>query len=304
MKTNTLWIHLYWLTVLAEEKSFTKAADKLEISKAALSLKIKELEQTVGVQLVLRTTRNVRLTNAGEKLVSDLQYPFAQIEQSVIATQDASESLQGLIRMTAPVAFARQQLIPLISQFLTIYPQIRIQLEVSDNIVSLIKEGYDLAIRHSHQLPESCVALPLCDTRTLLVASPGYLKKHGIPQCPDDLIQHTCLYYPRGIELPLWRFNDRQYPDQIHSIAINGPLATNNSESIRDAALTGLGIAMLPDFSAQSALRTKQLTEVLADWTITDGFADKVWIIRPYTTQVPRVVTLFTQWLRTHFVMQ
>lgn len=304
MKTNGLWIHLYWLTVLAEQKSFTRAADKLEISKAALSMKIKELEQSVGVALVLRTTRNVRLTSAGEKLVSELQYPFEQIQQSFLSARDAGESLKGLIRITAPVAFARQQLIPLISQFLGLYPEVRIQLEVSDNIVSLIKEGYDLAIRHSHNLPESSIALPLCPTKTLLVASPEYLHKHGTPRHPTELIDHACLYYPRGIELPHWRFHDATNPNKPLNIAINGPFATNNSESIRDAALTGLGIAMLPDFSTLSALRTNKLTKVLADWPVVDGFADQIWVIRPYTTQVPRVVTMFTQWLRTHFVMQ
>lgn len=304
MKTNNLWMHLYWLTVLAEEKSFTKAADKLEISKAALSLKIKELEKTVGVPLVLRTTRNVRLTNAGEKLVSELQYPFAQIEQSLIATQDSSETLRGLIRITAPVAFARQQLIPLITAFLKAYPDIRIQLEVSDNIVSLIKEGYDLAIRHSHQIPESCIALPLCKTRTLLVASSAYIEQYGTPKHPSDLSQHQCLYYPRGLELPSWRFKDKESADHTITIAVNGPLATNNSESIRDAAITGLGIAMLPDFSALTALKQKTLHEILPDWPVVDGFADQVWIIRPYTAQVPRVVSVFSQWLRTHFSMK
>lgn len=304
MKTNSLWSHLYWLTVLAEQKSFTRAADKLEISKAALSTKIKELEQSVGVALVLRTTRNVRLTSAGEKLVSELQQPFEQIEQSFLSTKDAGESLRGLIRITAPVAFARQQLIPLMSQFLSLYPEVRIQLEVSDNIVSLIKEGYDLAIRHSNNLPESSVALPLCKTKTVLVASPDYLAVHGTPKHPSELTQHACLYYPRGIDLPRWRFKDNQHPNKPLSININGPFATNNSESIRDAALTGLGIAMLPDFSTLAALRSKQLVELFTDWPIVDGFSDQIWIIRPYATQVPRVVTVFTQWLRTHFVMQ
>lgn len=304
MKTHSFWVHLYWLTVLAEQKSFTRAADKLEISKAALSTKIKELEQSTGVALVLRTTRNVRLTNAGEKLVSELLQPFEQIEHSFLSTKDAGESLRGLIRITAPVAFARQQLIPLMSQFLCLYPDVRIQLEVSDNLVSLIKEGYDLAIRHSHHLPESSIALPLCKTKTLLVASPDYLAKHGTPIHPTELIQHACLYYPRGIELPRWRFRDQKNPNKPLNVNITGPFATNNSESIRDAALTGLGIAMLPDFSTLAALRSKQLTALLTEWPIIDGFADQVWIIRPYTTQVPRAVTVFTQWLRAHFVMR
>ncbi|HBV38680.1 MAG TPA: LysR family transcriptional regulator, partial [Erwinia sp.] len=123
IKTNALWLHLYWLTVLAEQGSFTRAADRLEVSKAAMSQKIKELEQQAGVPLVTRTTRTLRLTSAGAKLVEELRAPFAQIEQSFFSVRDSAGPLRGLIRVTAPVAFARQQLVPHITAFLRQHPQ-------------------------------------------------------------------------------------------------------------------------------------------------------------------------------------
>ncbi|WIL41569.1 LysR substrate-binding domain-containing protein [Pantoea agglomerans] len=300
MKTDTLWDHLHWLTVLAEQGSFTRAAERLDVSKAAMSQKIKELEQIAGVLLVQRTTRSVRLTSAGEKLVEELREPFARIEQSFFSVRDTAGPVRGLVRITAPVAFARQQLVPIIGEFLRDYPQVRLQLDVTDRIVSLSSEGFDLAIRHSDTLPETHVALPLCDTQTVLVASPAYLNEQGIPNTPQDLVQHNCLYYPRGVESPRWRFVTAADGEEVQ-VRIQGSFATNNSESIRDAALQGLGIAMLPDFSAREALAAGSLQQVLSEWQPVEAFAARLWIVRPWAAQVPRAVTTFTHWLRARF---
>ncbi|WP_336748313.1 LysR substrate-binding domain-containing protein [Pantoea vagans] len=300
MKTDTLWDHLHWLTILAEQGSFTRAAERLDVSKAAMSQKIKELEQIAGVLLVQRTTRSVRLTSAGEKLVEELREPFARIEQSFFSVRDTAGPVRGLVRITAPVAFARQQLVPIIGDFLRDYPQVRLQLDVTDRIVSLSSEGFDLAIRHSDTLPETHVALPLCDTQTVLVASPAYLNVQGIPNTPQDLMQHNCLYYPRGVESPRWRFVTTVDGEEVQ-VRIQGSFATNKSESIRDAALQGLGIAMLPDFSAREALAAGLLQQVLPEWQPVEAFAARLWIVRPWAAQVPRAVTTFTQWLRARF---
>lgn len=302
IKTDALWVHLHWLTVLAEQGSFTRAAERLDVSKAAMSQKIKELEQMAGVALVQRTTRSVRLTSAGEKLVDDLREPFARIAQSFFSVRDEAGPVRGLVRISAPVAFARQQLVPIIGDFLRDYPQVRLQLNVSDRLVSLGSEGFDLAIRHSQQLPETHVALPLCETRTLLVAAPDYLTRHGTPDTPQALQLHNCLYYPRGLESPQWRFRLHSDDSETVQVKIQGNFATNNSESIRDAALQGLGIAMLPDFSASAALASGTLQQVLPEWQAVDAFADRLWVVRPYAAQVPRAVTTFIHWLRTRFV--
>lgn len=301
MKTDALWMHLHWLTVLAEQGSFTRAAERLEVSKAAMSQKIKELEQQAGVPLVTRTTRSVRLTGAGEKLVAELRTPFAQIEQSFFSVRDSAGPLRGLVRVTAPVAFARQHLVPHITAFLREHPQVRVQLEVSDRLIALASEGFDLAIRHSETLPETHVALPLCTTRALVVASPAYLSEQGEPQTPQALSEHRCLYYPRGTEAPRWAFISALNPRERVEVNVSGPFATNNSESIRDAALDGLGIALLPDFSAHAALRDGRLVELLPQWQATGAFAQTLYIVRPWSAQVPRAVSGFIQWLRDAF---
>ncbi|MFM2480265.1 LysR family transcriptional regulator [Celerinatantimonas sp. YJH-8] len=301
---DALWEHLYWLTILAEQQSFTRAAERLDVSKSSVSQKIKELESVAGLPLVQRTTRSVRLTEAGEALVKELKNPFAQIAQSFAAVRDTTGPVRGLIRMTAPVAFARQHLVPAVSDFLKAYPQVRIQLEVSDRLVSLSSEGFDLAIRHSQVIPETYVAQPLCHTRTLLVASPNYLNQQTIPTHPSELANFDCLYYPRGTKLPSWQLQHRIHKDELIRVNVKALFATNNSESIRDAALQGLGIAMLPDFSAMAAIDSGTLIEVLPEWQVIDEFSTHIWIIRPYSAKVPRVIQVFSQWLRQRFASQ
>jgi len=256
------------------------------------------------VPLVQRTTRSVRLTDAGLRLVEELRQPFAQIKQSFSGICDSAGPLRGSVRVTAPVAFARQQLVPRITGFLRENPEVRVQLEVSDRLVSLATEGFDLAIRHSDSLPDTHVAWRLCSTETVAVASADYLKRHGMPTSPTELQRHQCLYYPRGTEAPEWSFAAKQgLPGQAEKtrVPVSGPFATNNSESIRDAAAEGLGIALLPDFSAQQALADGRLIEVLPAWRPIGAFADSLYVVRPYAPQVSRAVTEFSRYLRNAF---
>lgn len=298
---QNIWTHLHWLTVLDEQQSYTRAAERLDISKSAISQKIKELENLAGVALVQRTTRRVSLTEAGKELVEDLKSPFAQIEQSFSAIRDSSGPIRGLVRVTAPVAFSRQHLVPKISAFLKIYPQVKIRLEVSDKIISLASDGFDLAIRHSDTIPETCVAMPLCKTRIVLVASPEYLNLHQIPVRPSDLELHNCIYYPRGTVSPKWSFQHKNQEGPVESVFINGIFAANNSEVMRDAAINDLGIAMLPDFSVRDAIATGKLYEVLPDWEIMDEFSNNLYIVRSYSAKVPKAVSEFSRWLRAQF---
>jgi DNA-binding transcriptional LysR family regulator len=260
-KIDELWHHLHWLSVLAQQGSYTAAATRLGVSKAAMSQRIAELERAARVPLVQRTTRSVRLTEAGQRLVDDTRSSFEHIAQSFAQVRDLAAQPSGLVRVTAPVALARQQLMPLLTEFLKTHPEVRIELDMSDRLRALATEGFDLAIRHTAQAPDTHVAWTLCRTESVLVATRAYLRKKGEPQVPQDLQAHNCLHYPRSQELPVWTFEPRQNaakakpaPDLI-SVAVNGSLAANNSEALREAALMGAGIALMPDFSAQAALR-------------------------------------------------
>jgi DNA-binding transcriptional LysR family regulator len=295
------WQHLYWLSVLAQQGSYTAAAARLGVSKAAMSQRIAELERMARVMLVQRTTRSVRLTEAGQRLVDDTRHAFEQIEQSFAQVRDLADVPSGLLRVTAPVAFARQQLVPRLSDFLREHPQVRLELDLSDRLSSLATEGFDLAIRHTAHAPDTHVAWTLCATRSVLVASKNYLRRAGTPQTPDELQHHNCLHYLRPHEIPAWTFERLKLGKQKESrqtVPIAGQLAANNSEALREAALTGLGIALLPDFSAQQSLQQGKLVKVLPDWQPVGAFSEQLYAIRPYSPHVPRAVTAFVEYLR------
>ena len=304
-KIEVLWMHLHWLTVLAQQGSYTAAAQRLGVSKAAMSQRIAELERAANVQLVQRTTRSVRLTEAGQRLVDDMRTPFEQIAHSFASVRDLAGVPTGLLRVTAPVAFARQQLVPRIAEFLRAHPDVRIELDLSDRLSSLAMEGFDLAIRHTAAPPDTHVAWTLCATRSVLVASRAYLRRRGVPREPYDLASHDCLHYPRVKDTPAWHFEAKaamstmgKLAGQRLTVPVSGPFAANNSEALRDAALSGLGIALMPDFSAQSALQAGKLVEVLAQWRPVGAFGEQLYAIRPYATHVPRAVAAFVEWLR------
>ena len=299
-KITALWGHLHWLSVLAQQGSYTAAAARLGVSKAAVSQRIAELERAARVPLVQRTTRSVRLTEAGQCMVDETRASFEQIAQTFEQVRDLAEQPSGLLRVTAPVAFARQQLMPLLTEFLRLHPQVRIELDMADRLRSLATEGFDLAIRHTERAPDTHVAWTLCETASVLVATKAYLRRAGVPQAPADLQQHNCLHYPRSQDMPVWTFTPVKAARgrETVNVPVRGSLAANNSEALREAALTGAGIALLPDFSAQEALRKGQLVAVLPDWQVDGGFGHHIFAIRPYTPHVPRAVTALVAHLR------
>ena len=299
---HELWGHFHWLTVLAQQGSYTAAAARLGVSKAAMSQRMAELERMAGVALVQRTTRSVRLTEAGQRLVDDTRASFDHIAQSFAQVRDAAGAPRGLLRVTAPVALARQQLVPHLAGFLREYPEVRLELDLSDRLSSLATEGFDLAIRHTAAPPDTHVAWTLCNTQSVLVATRAYLRRHGTPASPGDLAQHNCLHYPRSQDTPVWTLEPAGAAatgaaERI-AVRVSGSLAANNSEALRDAALTGLGIALLPDFSAQTSLQAGKLVRVLSGWTPVGPYAGQIYAIRPYSAHVPRAVTALVAYLR------
>jgi DNA-binding transcriptional LysR family regulator len=303
-KIESLWSHVHGLGVLRSAGSFTAAARRLGLSKAAMSQRVAELERAAGVPLVRRTTRSVRLTEAGERLVEATQGAFAQIEQGFASVQDRVGEPHGVLRVSAPVALGRQQIVPRLAGFLRAHPQVRVELELSDRLVSLAQEGFDVALRHTAAPPDTHVAWPLCATRSWLVASRAYLKRAGVPERPQDLAAHDCLHYLRPGETPAWAFEPeaaagRPTPASRRvSVAVRGVFAANNSEALREAALAGLGIALLPDFSAQSALVAGRLQRVLPRWRPVGSFGEHLYAIRPYSPVVPRAVQAFVAYWR------
>ena len=377
-RIEALWGHVHWLGVLAEAGSYTGAAARLGVSKAAVSQRIRELELAAGVPLVRRTTRSLRLTEAGQGLVEATREAFVQIERSFAGVRELADTPRGLLRVTAPVALGRQHIVPLVPAFLRAYPELSIELDLSAQISSLARDGFDVAIRHVFQgspgssqvsltpsegglgealltgrsqgnagppqvslspsesglgeawprgrsqgdagppqvslpplggglgeawprgrsfVPETHVAWTLCETRSVLVASPDYLQRRGAPADPQALAGHDCLGYRRAGGVLSWRFEPAGGGAQV-SVPIRGCFAANNSEALREAAIGGLGLAVLSDFTAQRALIDGLLVPVLPDWRPVGLFGDSLCAIRPYSPTVPKAVQVFVAWLR------
>lgn len=293
---------LHLLTVLAQTQSFTRTAQRLGISKGSVSAHIAKLEKSVGVPLVRRTTRSVVLTEAGSRLAQDIEVSFARIAESFGHVHDLAGAPRGLLRVTAPVALGRQVIAPALPAFLSRYPEVRLELDLSDRLINLAQEGFDLAIRHADNPPDTYVAWRLCETRSLLVASRSYLQRRGTPEHPSALADHDCLMYLRGLDRT-WSFEKtrgRRKSERI-TVPVSGPLRANNSEVLREAVLGGLGIALLPDFSASDLVQRGRLQHVLADWKPVGFFGQYIHAIRPWTAQVPRAVQCLVEHLRDVF---
>jgi DNA-binding transcriptional LysR family regulator len=251
------------------------------------------------MSLVRRTTRSVTLTAAALQLVEDTQASFARIEQSLGQAKDLAGKPRGLLRITAPVALGRQRIAPSVPDFLRRFPEIRLELDLSDRFVNIAQEGFDLAVRHARSIPDTYVARVLCESRSLLMASPEYLQRRGTPEHPTDLARHDCLSYLRDGSAQNWSFEkigSRKRGERV-SVPVGGPFKANNSEVLRAAIVGGLGIGLLPDFSVDAA----GMVPVLVDWRPVGFFGDRIYAVRPGGVRASRAVECAIEHLRQVF---
>ena len=298
-ETAAILPDLHMLTVIAATRSLTETARRLGVGKSSVSMRLKDFERTLGVPLVRRTTRSITLTTAGQQLVSETSGSFAHIEQGIAGVKDLAGAPRGLVRITAPVALGRQHIAPAIPRLLERYPDIRLELELTDRFVNLVQEGFDLGIRHASRAPESHIVTVLCDTRSVLLASTGYLARRGTPEHPADLAHHDCLLYLRD-GTPSWSFergSGRRRLERVN-VPVRGPLKANNSEVLREAIAGGLGIGMLPDFTAWSGTASVSLVQVLPNWKPVGFFGERLQAIRPWAPRTPRAVQCVLDHLR------
>jgi DNA-binding transcriptional LysR family regulator len=295
---------LHMLTVIAQTRSLTQTARRLGVAKSSVSVRLKDLERMLAVPLVRRTTRSITLTPAGQQLVEETRASFLHIEQGLAGVRDLAGAPRGLVRLTAPVALGRQHIAPAIPKLLERYPELRLELDLSDRFVNLTQEGFDLAVRHASRVPESHVATLLCESRAVLLASPGYLARRGVPEHPGELSRHDCLLYLRDGGAPAWSFERRERraraPERV-SVPVRGPLRANNSEVLREAAAAGMGLGLLPDFTAWSGAGSQELVPVLPQWRPVGFFGERLQAIRPWSPRTPRAVQCVIDHLRETF---
>lgn len=252
-----------FLTV-AETQSFTGAARLLGTTPASVTRTIAALEDRLGVQLLLRTTRQVSLTSAGAGYLERVAPLVRQIEVATEETRSQHGVTAGTLRIAAPMSLGQRVLPAVLSQFAARHGGTHVSVVLSDRFIDIVGEDFDLAIRISGPpADKSTVWRKLCDVPRLLVASPRYLAARGTPKEPEDLTEHDCLGYAEDAREPIW---DLSLGVRRRSHRAKGVFSANNGDLLADLALSGEGIALLPRFIVSQALAEGRLSPVLPDW--------------------------------------
>ncbi len=248
---------------VARRGGFTPAARHLGLSRAQVSKAVSRLEQHLGARLLNRTTRRVSLTATGKVYLERCEAILQEIaELEDIAASHAGEPA-GRILLSAPTSFGILHLSRAIPAYLEKYPAVQVSLSLTDRFVDVVAEGFDLAIRIAKLEDSSLVARRIAPGRLVFCAAPAYLERHGEPRVPQDLAIHHCLVYSNDLKPDTWRVRG---PSGIESIRVNGPVCADNGDVLRSAALSGLGIALLPTFIVGADIRGGSLRQVLADY--------------------------------------
>ena len=240
--------------------SFSAAARRWGRSKAVVSKYVSALERYLGVQLLARTTRSLRLTDAGRtyhQRCADLLLELESLEGSL---REAIAAPRGRLRVTAPPGFASRHLEMMTKDFLTKYPEIRIDLDLTHRMVDLIAEEVDVAIRITDPLDSSLVARRLAPAPIVAVAAPSYLERRGTPKVPRELLSHDCLVDTNFRDQQRWRFRNGA---GVTTVSVDGPLRLNDPNATAEMAAAGLGVALVPAFVAEDSLRSGRLLEIL-----------------------------------------
>ncbi|SEB98827.1 LysR family transcriptional regulator [Paraburkholderia caballeronis] len=255
---------LTFVTVV-ETEGFASAARKLNVSPSVISRVVTELEEHLGVRLLTRTTRVVRVTDAGSTFFDDCRRILAEIDVAELSASGANATPRGQLTISAPVMFGRIYVVPIVHEYLTRYPAVNLNCWFLDRIVNLVDEGADVAIRIG-KLPDSSLqAVAVGNVRRVLCASPAYLEAHGVPQRPDDLAGHATLQGTGLTPAPEWRFRADGRP---LAVPIQPRLVTTTNDSAIEAALAGLGIVQLLSYQVTRELADGSLRIVLADYEV------------------------------------
>ena len=282
-------------TKVVQHGSFAAAARELRLSRSAVSKYVIDLEQELGVQLLVRTTRSASPTLNGQAYYERGVAILADLEEADLAVMQLQAEPRGILRMNAPMSFGTLHLGRAIADFMETYPQLQIQLVLSDQQIDPVQEGYDLTLRIADLPSSSLIARKIAPAARVICAAPSYLERRGTPQHPNDLRHHDCLAYGHLATGNQWKLTG---PDGDHWIAIPWTLCTNNAEVLRDAAVGGRGIALLPTFIAGADIQQGRLTTLLTRYKAPEI---SIYAIYPETRHLSPKVRVFIDFLVERF---
>jgi DNA-binding transcriptional LysR family regulator len=295
------WDGISEFVYVAEHESFTRAAKELGISTAQVSRQISALEKRLNIKLLYRTTRKVSLTEEGRVFYQHCRGVLDGLDAAEQAVSNLQAKPQGRIKLTAPVTYGEQQLLPLINDFMVQYSDIEVTAFLSNQKIDLIDGGYDLAIRIGKLSDSTMMAKKLSRRTNFVCAAPTYLEKYGTPHSLSDLSQHNCLLGTRDY----WHFIDfkemdskktdyGKNADKEKNLRVSGTVQYNSGHSLVDAALKGLGIVQLPDYYVQQYLASGELVSLLDDYREPE---ESIWAIYPHNRHLSPKIRLLVDYL-------
>ncbi len=281
------WEGISEFVFVAENESFTQASKKMAISTAQVSRQISALEKRLNIKLFYRTTRKVSLTEEGSVFYQHCRSVLDGLEAAERAITNLQSKPQGKIKLSAPVTYGEQQILPLVNNFIKQYSDIEVTAYLSNQQIDLVEEGYDLAVRLGKLTDSSMMAKKLGKRTNYVCASPVYLNQHGIPHSLSELSKHSCLLGT----LDYWRFLEA---DKEKSIRVTGKLRYNSGFGLVDAALKGLGIVQLPDYYVDQHLQSGELITILDNYQIPD---EGIWAVYPHNRHLSPKIRLLVDYL-------
>jgi len=280
-----------------EAASFVHAAQRLGVTPSGVSKAVSRLESRLGMRLLRRSTRRLSVTEAGAECYHKFRQFLAELDEMEHAMSEADKPLQGTLRVHLPPGLARVRIVPALPLFYNSHPDITLHITMRNDPIDLIEEGVDLTVRVGNFDGANIISRRVGVTRYLTCCSPGYAQALGIPTQPEELLQHNCLLYvsrltgrPRN-----WVFAHDGAP---LSLALTGNLRLNNTDALIEGAMSGIGIAQVPDYAAETALRSGKLVRILEPWTAAE---QQVSAVYPAARRSSRKVTAFVEFLREVF---
>ncbi|AZP10885.1 LysR family transcriptional regulator [Undibacterium parvum] len=255
---------------VVETGGFSAVSRERNTSQSSVSKQIAALENSLGVKLLTRTTRSLTLTEDGEQYFEEVRRLISEVAEAEARLRHGEQQLRGLLRVAAPVAFGLRVLMPHVRDFLKIHPNIKIDLRLNDNVIDLVEQGVDVAVRIAHLSDSGLIARCIGESRAVLVASRSYLASLpdnlAVPKTPDELRMHACIVYTERLTKNAWTFTNAL--GESVSVTVNGPLQSNSSEAVRSAALNGLGIAYVPIWHFEDEIKSGEMQILLPDWPV------------------------------------
>jgi DNA-binding transcriptional LysR family regulator len=281
---------------VVKHSSFAKAAEELSLSPSGVSRIVTRLEERLGVRLVQRTTRSLSLTEAGAAFYVRASQILADLLDAEAEVQKATARPRGNLRITASLLFGQMYIAPVLDEILALYPELSIDLTLTNRFVDIIDEGIDLAIRIGALSDSRLIARRLCSNKRVLVASPDYLARRGVPKHPDELAQHDIVVYTGFARAREWKLIG---PDGPVSVGISGRIGTNNIAVLGDTAKKGLGITVGPTMSVNEELVKGELVRVLPEYEFEQS---AIFAVYPSARQLSTKVRAVVDFLAGKFV--